>query len=551
MSVNEKGKKTNYTPLSTNIKSPAPVDTTPVVINGKQISSIDDTSPRLSIRGSIPTPKKFTTPPSVTATDMASSNGRSQMLANAAEKRINGSPPATLITNDSTIIPNQITIQMPTPKFTKPVFKKSSTSTSKISVETRKMKHSAGGYSEEIEEPQPLPLAHSVGSSDGIRLPVPKSVPNEMFMSIPASGNIKSLRVMAESPPVHNSKYELPEDKYLTSTSPGTPHYVVQPEHKREHLPIPKVNIVPVKSSYTEPRYYQPQQQYYNPQSPRGYNQYARPQQQLSYIQPPVQPTRPNYAKMTEEKSTEIRNMFRAKFMTLRTSFPESQIPEFDKSMSLDQIHDVYEVCVKQVMVSLNTGQWKVYLILFFLAIEIGGIKLLGLDFSGYTMSQASALHKYDRLLVELGEKYYAEGSSNWPIEARFFMMAGLNAIIFCIVKYVGKYVGDDMAKEIQKMIETATSGAGNIFTDNGVQRDENGVPLISEEASKKETGGGLGDIVSNLMGGGNGDMSSAIANIGTMFTKNMKKTEPVVAKPTAKDVNPESQRKRHVVFGE
>ena len=143
MSVNKQGKKTNYTPLSTNIKSPAPVDNTPVVMDGQQITSIDHISPRLSIRGSIPTPRKaqkFTTPPSLTATNMALSNGRSQILANAAEKRINGSPPATLITNDSTIIPNQITIQMPKPKFTKPVLKKSSISTSKISVETRKMK---------------------------------------------------------------------------------------------------------------------------------------------------------------------------------------------------------------------------------------------------------------------------------------------------------------------------------------------------------------------------------------------------------------------------
>jgi hypothetical protein len=80
-------------------------------------------------------------------------------------------------------------------------------------------------------------------------------------------------------------------------------------------------------------------------------------------------------------------------------------------------------------MVSKETGQYKVYLVIFFMFVEVVGVKLLKLNMSGYTMSQLRIMNRYDTLLAELGEKWLVSSGSEWPVEARLLMMATFNAV--------------------------------------------------------------------------------------------------------------------------
>lgn len=246
----------------------------------------------------------------------------------------------------------------------------------------------------------------------------------------------------------------------------------------------------------------------------------------------PVRPLRPNYIAMTAAQQEDMHTTFRTKFGILRQSFPQWNIVDPPVSATLDQKHDIYEGHVRQIIVSLNCNQWKVYLVIMFLAIEVFCIKVLGLDARGFTMSQVKIMNRYDQVLVELGEKYYVQGPSNWPVEARIIMMAAFNGIIFIAVKYLSKWLGgDSMSGHIQGVVD-GFLGGGNLFGPQ-VQRDQLGIavpPGVAATAAPgaaAPTAGGIGDILGQIMGGAGGagggfDLTSIIAQVGTALTGNM-----------------------------
>ena len=284
----------------------------------------------------------------------------------------------------------------------------------------------------------------------------------------------------------------------------------------------------------------------------------ANPAAQYGPAAMPIRPARPDYANMSAAQQADMRIIFRSKFHTLRENFPGWSIIDPPASFSLDQIHDMYEGYVKQIVVSLNCNQWKVYLIIMFLAIEVFCIRILGLDARGFTMAQLRIMTRYDQVLVELGEKYYVQGPSSWPVEARILMMAGFNGIIFIAVKYLSKWVGGDaMAGPLQEVI-TNFLGGGNLFTTSTTSRDQFGIPIPpgggapppggtqTQTQSQAPPNGGtpapgnnaqpnapqqanpLGALAGAFSGmmGGNGnqqmDIPSMLAGLGNLLTANM-----------------------------
>ena len=89
----------------------------------------------------------------------------------------------------------------------------------------------------------------------------------------------------------------------------------------------------------------------------------------------------PNYSAMTSQERAGILAEFRAKFNTLRRSFPQYQYPEVLDTSDLTEIHIQYERHIRQVHIEHNVSDYKIYLIIMFLGIEFFGIKVLGLRF--------------------------------------------------------------------------------------------------------------------------------------------------------------------------
>jgi len=240
-------------------------------------------------------------------------------------------------------------------------------------------------------------------------------------------------------------------------------------------------------------------------------------------IQAPVlpPPNVPNYSAMSAEEQAQHRANFRTRFGILRNAWPNYHIPDIPDNVPLEQIHAQYDIYVRHIHISRDVDQYKVYLVIMWLVIELFCTKI-GLNIGGYTVSQMRAMNKYERLLIELGETNYkasiteANSQSNWPVEIRIFFMALVNAVTFIIIKMLANYIGENMATTIIDGLSSYLSGAppqpGQVLFGGSNQTNEQprsqgpspgGPPL-------PQMGGAFGGI----------DIASLLGNLGSMFIR-------------------------------
>lgn len=235
-----------------------------------------------------------------------------------------------------------------------------------------------------------------------------------------------------------------------------------------------------------------------------------KPEDTLSHIRSNI----PNYAEMPPEEQTRCRNTFRSRYNILRDTWKTHDIPEIKDLMSLEEIHEGYEIYIKNIHVSQSTDKYKVYMVVMWLFIEYGCIQM-GLNVSGYTMSQMKSMSKYERLLIELGEKNYkyapmGDSHSDWPVELNILFMALANAAIFIVIKMLCQHInmGDNLANTIIETMSSYLSGSqpqpGNVLF-NGIHKDVSDVPAPSQNP--------MGSL----------DLPSIISGLGNMFLQSQK----------------------------
>ena len=221
----------------------------------------------------------------------------------------------------------------------------------------------------------------------------------------------------------------------------------------------------------------------------------------------------PKYGEMSVEEQARCRETFRSRYNILRETWKTHDIPKIKDSMPLEEIHENYEIYIKNIHVGQSTDKYKVYMVIMWLFIEYGCIQI-GLNVSGYTMSQMKSMSKYERLLIELGEKNYkyspiGDVNSDWPVEFNILFMALANAAIFIMIKMLCERInmGDGIANTIIETMSSYLSGAqpqpGNVLF-GGNHRDVSDVPAQN-----------------NPMGGL--DLPSIISGLGNMFLQQQK----------------------------
>jgi hypothetical protein len=470
----------------------------------------------------------------------------------------------------------------PAPMIEEPAFPDSSKSSSPQSV---------------FEEPAPVPVfSFKVRSSSPIQtLNAPKSPsPRPKFTidgrsSAPSTPPIPPIKT-EEKQSVNPSMASL-ASAAISATMNEAPR--VKSPYNRPTSPLMR-NIANIRESSspidnTEQRevVISPKRQPLSPQRTQYYqnNTYepTAPQEIMPspvYIPPQYQDQRymtnmrPDYSRLTPEQQLYLKSEFKVKFSILRANYPQWQIIEIHDSFTLDQVHDLYEYYIRQIMVTKESGNYKVYLVVFFMVVEVIGVKILKLNMSGYTMSQLRRMHQYDQLLIELGEKWLVDGGSNWPVEARLLMTATFNAVIFLGVKYLCNWMGvEGLSDTIQNFLDAMINGPENSM--NGGQQSyitpQNG-PLpqsIPKSASQNTASGseqstqgnpldGLANMFGGLFGGnkaggagGGGGFADTIAQLGTAFTSKIQEnnkakavnapSKPVNKPPIKKKLNKKS----------
>lgn len=423
------------------------------------------------------------------------------------------------------------------------------------------------------KSPSPRPKFTTEGRSSAPSTPpIPPIRTEENKFSInSASASLASAAIsatMSEAPRVkspYNRAISPPKRNIANIIESSTP------------MAVPNIGVNPSASAQKEV-VISPKRQPQSPQRTQYYHQQTyTPESQNHeimpspvYIPPQYQDPRyanmrPDYSRLSPEQQQYLKAEFKVKFSILRANYPQWQIVDIHDSFTLDQISDLYEYYVRQIMVTKESGNYKVYLVVFFMVVEVIGVKILKLNMSGYTMSQLRRMHQYDQLLIELGEKWLVDGGSNWPVEARLLMTATFNAVIFLGVKYLCNWMGvEGLSDTIQNFLDAMINGPENSMnnqqsyiapqasampqsipknaaqntTSGAEQQQNNGNPL---DGIASMFGGLFGGNKSGGGGGGAGGFADTIAQLGTAFTSKMqennkaKASAPVNNKPVNK----------------
>ena len=154
---------------------------------------------------------------------------------------------------------------------------------------------------------------------------------------------------------------------------------------------------------------------------------------------------------------------FRIKFSLLRQAWGDRLvIPEPDYEGDLDILYAVYERYLRQVYINRNANDYTVYIIILFIVIEFFGTKVLGLPLTGYTINQLSMMNRYERLLIELGEKNYGSMGSGWPVEIRIILLSLFNAFVFLLVTSLCANMGPEVVNLVQQWFLDLMNGRRN-----------------------------------------------------------------------------------------
>ena len=236
---------------------------------------------------------------------------------------------------------------------------------------------------------------------------------------------------------------------------------------------------------------------------------------------------------MADELQAQYRADFRTKFGILRNAWPNYHIPDFPDDMALEQVHAQYDIYVRHIHISQNVDQYKVYMVIGWLLLELALTKL-GLNIGGYTVSQMSSMTKYERLLIELGENSYKEtggaggASSSWPVEVRLFFMSLVNAVTFIIIKMLASYIGEGMANTVVDALSSFLSGSppqpGQVLFGGPAQPT---AQPAGPNVQPMPNVGGSGPLAGL-------DVASLIGNFGSMFLGRQNNSAPAAAPATA-----------------
>ena len=227
-------------------------------------------------------------------------------------------------------------------------------------------------------------------------------------------------------------------------------------------------------------------------------------------------PGKIDYNLEQEEVQHSCIETFKQKFQNLKVNYPDRAV-EFPEGKSLNKIHDTYHGIIKSIYVNMNLGQLQLGYIIVLMAIEFVCVKAFNIPMAGFTKMELKRMHRYNQLMVELGENLYSTGGSQWPLEWRILSAMGMNVIIFIALKFLAQYVGGESMTEVIR-------NAVDKVLDNPVTKGdiESGNTSKASNSTSDGLGGMMDGMMGGMMGGDGGGMADIIAGLGTNFTQKM-----------------------------
>lgn len=187
------------------------------------------------------------------------------------------------------------------------------------------------------------------------------------------------------------------------------------------------------------------------------------------------------YAGMSpEERERNEKEEYIWRFKILKKKYKNrKEIADYNEHDDLFTMKQTYDRTLREIQLEDNCESYQMYLFGGFMLMEFVSNNWLGIDLTGFAAQQMKMQDKYDRMLIELGEKSYNRWGSNLPVEIRLIGFIIFQAGIFYLGKIIVEKGGGTMA-EIFKMF-TGTDPAAAANTE--------AVPLDPDAPKKKMRG--------------------------------------------------------------
>uniref|UniRef100_A0A6C0CFT1 Uncharacterized protein n=1 Tax=viral metagenome TaxID=1070528 RepID=A0A6C0CFT1_9ZZZZ len=213
---------------------------------------------------------------------------------------------------------------------------------------------------------------------------------------------------------------------------------------------------------------------------------------------------------MMPKTDAEKHNYWKTRMQILKSKFPDVTIPKNCGDLNWSELRKIYYVEMDRVSITKNVEMYKMAMVVMFFVLEYAGTTYLKIDVKGFSVHSMRSLHRYERLLIELGEKNYSSFADNWPVEFRLGGMVLVSAVIYCIAKYIFKLTGQDMSDDFFDLFQNLGTASVEADLPPGVGMD------AAMEGAKGADGGaqGLGGMLSGLMGALGGQGGGGLGNI-------------------------------------
>lgn len=101
------------------------------------------------------------------------------------------------------------------------------------------------------------------------------------------------------------------------------------------------------------------------------------------------------------------------------------------------ELQSGYDRTMRKLYLDDSINDNRNILMMLFLVIEAVGTGAFKLPLAGYMRSQISNMGRYERMLIEMGEKsYLKKKKSSWPVEVRLIMASVIQAAVFMAARY-------------------------------------------------------------------------------------------------------------------
>ena len=160
---------------------------------------------------------------------------------------------------------------------------------------------------------------------------------------------------------------------------------------------------------------------------------------------------------INEEEEEDRKRELLFKFELLKKSYKQVEIPELTIHTDLKTIERIYDETVRRVNIDSNVESYRNYLIGGFMVVEYGLGHFLKFDMKGFTQQQMVNMNKYNKLLIELGEKTYKPKAKKMSVELRLLFLILFNAATFVVSKMILKGTGSDLMGMLNKLGDNAS----------------------------------------------------------------------------------------------